>query len=163
MKKLAVLFALALLLVPAAFAAGLEIKEIRASVEYDEAYTYRLEHRDRKGSSFIPVQNNSIIDVEVLPGSNITFTLKIENTFSDDDLELKGVFATMTLEDIDDGADLEEESLEFDLEPGEDFRDDVKFSIPLDVDAGTYNTVIVVEGDDKNGTSHRTEVIQKHR
>ena len=142
-------------------AAGLQITEIDANVDYDDAYVYRVENRDRKDSASVPVGNSTRIDVDVLPGSNVTFTLRIENTFQGEDLDLRGVFATITIEDIDDGADLEEESIDFDLEPGNDNRVEVKFPIPLDVNAGTYDVLMEAEGEDRNGTSFSTLVTQK--
>src|SRR3989344_6956173 len=93
-------------------AAGLEITEIDFHVDYDEAYTYRVENKDRKDSAAVPIANNSKIDADVLPGANITFTIRVENTFKGEDPDLKGVFVTATIEEIDDGADLEEESLD---------------------------------------------------
>ena len=161
MKLLVFSIIFLLLIVTSIYAAGLEITEIDASVDYDEAYTYRVEDRDRKDSASVPVGNNTKIDVDVLPGSNLTFTIRVENTFQGENPDLRGVFVTITIEDIDDGADLEEESIDFDLEPGDDYRADVKFAIPLDVDAGTYNVVMEAEGDDKNETSHRAKLTQK--
>ncbi|MBI2660350.1 hypothetical protein HYX07_04270 [Candidatus Woesearchaeota archaeon] len=161
MKFIAISLILALLLAPAIMAAGLQITEIDVNVDYDDAYTYRVEDRDRIDSASVPVSNGTRIDVDVLPGSNVTFTLRIENTFQGENPDLRGVFATISIEDIDDGADLEEESIDFDLEPGNDNRVEIKFSIPLDVDAGTYNIVIEAEGEDRNETSYRTELTQK--
>lgn len=157
--KLIIFTLLILILVAAsALAQGLEITEIEVHVDYDEAYTYRIENRERIDSTSVPVANNSKIDVDILPGSNVTFTVRVENTFQGEKPVIKGTFVAITIEDIDDGADLDGESLDFDLEPGDDYRYDVKFYIPLDVDAGTYNTIIEAEGDDKNGTLYRTEL-----
>jgi len=155
-----ILFALIFMLLIASniLAAGLQITEIDVNVDYDEAYTYRVENRARINSASVPVANNTNIGIDVLPGSNVTFTVRVENTFQGEDPDLRGVFATITIEEIDDGADLEEESIDFDLEPGNDERVDVKFPIPLDVDAGTYNVIMEAEGEDKNETSYKTEV-----
>ncbi|MBI2654239.1 hypothetical protein HYX02_05520 [Candidatus Woesearchaeota archaeon] len=149
------------LLATSSLAKGLEITEIDVNADYDEAYVYRVESTDRKNSAGVSVSNNSKIDVDVLPGSNVTFTVRVENTFQGEEPEIKGVFTRVTIEDVDDGADLEEESLDFDLEPGDDYRFDVKFAIPLDVDAGTYNTVLEAEGEDRNGTSFSTKLSLK--
>ena len=161
MRLTALSLILGILLAPAIMAAGLQITEIDVNVDYDEAYTYRIEDRDRIDSTSVPVSNGTRIGVDVLPGSNVTLTLRIDNTFQGEDPKLRGVFATITIEDIDDGADLEEESIDFDLEPGDDYRVDVKFAIPLDVDAGTYNVIMEAEGEDRNETLYRTEVKQK--
>ena len=158
MKPIVFALVFILLTASAALARGLEITEIDVNVDYDEAYTYRVENRDRINSASVPVANNTKIGVDVLPGSNVTFTVRVENTFQGEDPDLRGVFATVTIEDIDDGADLDEESIDFDLEPGNDNRVDVKFPIPLDVDAGTYNVIMEAEGEDRNETSYKTEV-----
>jgi hypothetical protein len=150
-----------MILATSALAAGLEITEIDVNVDYDDAYTYRVENRDRIDSASVPVSNNTKIGADVLPGSNVTFTLRIENTFQGKDPRLRGVFAAMTIEDIDDGSDMEEESIDFDLEPGNDNRVEIKFEIPLDVDAGTYNVFIEAEGEDRNETSYKTKLTQK--
>lgn len=149
---------LVMILAPSAIAEGLQITEIDANVDYDEAYTYRIEDRDRKDSASVPAANGTRMDVDVLPGSNVTFTLRIENTFQGEDPDLRGVFATITIEEIDDGSDIEEESIDFELEPGDDSRVEIKFAIPLDVDSGTYNVLMEAEGEDRNETSYRTEL-----
>lgn len=150
-----------ILAVPLSLAAGLEITEIDVHVEYDEAYTYRVENRDRIDSNTISPTNGTKLGVDIFPGSNVTLTLRIENTFQGEDPDIRGVFATVTIKDIDDGADLEEDSLDFDLEPGDDYRADIKFAIPLDVDSGTYDVVMDIEGEDRNESSFRTRLVQK--
>lgn len=157
-EKALMIALLAVLLACSSYAAGLSITEIEARVDYDEAYTYSIEKRDRIDYASVSPTNNSRINVDLYPGSNLTFTLRIENSFPSTGQDIKGVFATVTIEEIDDGSDLEDESADFELEPGDDYRADVKFPIPLDVDSGTYNTVIVVEGEGKNDTFHRTEL-----
>jgi len=158
MKIVVFSLALMILLAVTTIAAGLEITEIDANVDYDEAYAYRVENRDRKDSTTVPVANNSKIDIDILPGSNVTFTIRVENTFQGEDPDLRGVFVTITIEEVDDGADLDEQSIDFDLEPGDDERVDIKFSIPLDVDAGTYNAIVEAEGEDRNETSYKSKV-----
>src|SRR3989338_9363796 len=152
MKQIIFLLLFMILVVPNTLAAGLEITEIDAHADYDDAYTYRVENRARINSASVSTTNNSKIDVDVLPGSTVTFTTRVENTFTGEDPKLRGVVVRTTIEDIDDGADLDEESLDFDLEPGDDYRFDIKFPIPLDVDAGTYNVLMEAEGEDRNET-----------
>lgn len=145
-----------ILIASAVSAAGLKITEIDFHIDYDEAYTYSIERRDRIDSGSVSPTNNSKIDADLFPGSNITFTVRVENTFPSNGPTIKGVFARMTIEEIDDGADLEAESLDFDLEPGDDYRFDMEFAMPLDVDAISYNVVLEAEGEDKNNTLHQT-------
>lgn len=152
---------LMILIATSSLAAGIEINEIDVRVDYDEAYTYRLEKKSRIDSTTVPVSNGTKINVDVLPGSNVTFTIRVANTLSSQGPKLRDVFATITIEDINDGADVDEKSLDYELEPGDDIRTDIKFPIPLDVDSGTYNVVMEAEGEDRNGTSYAFKIIQK--
>lgn len=154
------IFALVFMLLAAtgSLAAGIEITEIDVHVDYDEAYTYRIDDKDRADTDSVPVANNSKINADVLPGSNITFTVRVANTFQGEEPDLRDAFVTITLEEMDDGADLDEQSADFDLEPGNDYRTDVKFAVPLDVDESTYNVVVEAEGEDKNETLYKTQV-----
>ena len=103
------------------------------------------------------------------PGSELEFRLNVENIFtSDEDIDIEDITITVTIEEIDDGEDLDEESKEFDLKPGENERVTVFFSIPLEVEEGDYDVLIEIEGDDEEGTTHRIErnlvlVISKER
>ena len=160
MKQIIIIFVMILLVSQLSLAQGLKITEIDLNVDYDEAYTYRIEKRDRM-DSVSGISNNSKINADIFPGANVTFTLRIENSFPSSGSSLKGVFARITLEEINDGDDLEGESLDFDLEPGDDYRVDVKFQIPLDVDSGTYNAVIEAEGDERNGTTQGANIAAK--
>lgn len=158
MKTLAILLVLAALAAPISLAKGLEITEIDFNADYDDAYTYRVENRERISSGSVPAANGSKVSADLLPGSNFTLTIRIENTFNGEDPDLRGVFATATIEDIDDGADLDEKSIDFDLEPGDDMRVDIKFKIPMEVDAGTYSLVLEAEGEDRNDISYSTKL-----
>jgi len=160
MKTLTIMLMM-VLLAPAVLAAGLEITEIGVHVDYDDAYTYRIENRDRTDSASVPVANGSKIAADILPGSNVTFTIRAANTFKGENPTIKGVFVRTTIQDIDDGSDLDDESADFDLGPGDDYRYDLKFHIPLNADSGTYNVVIEAEGEDANGTSYSAEVRPK--
>ena len=138
--------------------ASLIINDVRVSVDYDDAYTYRLERRDRL-SSESGLSNGSTITAEILPGANVTLTYFLENGFkSSDNIDIRNIVSKLTIEEIDDGADIEFDSDEFDLEPGNDYRIDLKFGIPTDVETGTYDIMIEAEGDDKDGNIYSTEM-----
>ena len=156
MKLIISSLVLAILIASAVSAAGLKITEIDYHIDYDEAYTYSVEKKDRTDSGSVSPTNGSKIDADLFPGSNITFTVRVENTFPSNGPAIKGVFVRMNIEEIDDGADLEDESLDFDLEPGDDYRYDLEFAIPLDSNAGQYNVVLEAEGEDKNNTLYQT-------
>ncbi|MEK6869044.1 MAG: putative Ig domain-containing protein, partial [Nanoarchaeota archaeon] len=54
------------------------------------------------------IQNNTKISKEAAPGSRVEFKLEIENLFTDDeDLEIEDIDVEITIEDIDDGDDLD--------------------------------------------------------
>jgi len=93
------------------------------------------------------------------PGSELRFNFNIDNTFTDDeDIDIEDITVKVTIEEIDDGDDLEEESNEFDLNSGDNDDVDVFFNIPLSVIQGTYDVVIVVEGEDENRNSHTAQM-----
>ena len=78
-------------------ATGLQINQIEARVDYDDAYVYRLEqeqHRDRLNYALVPVSNGSKIDVEVFPGSNLTLAITVENTFRGTEPKIRNVVVT---------------------------------------------------------------------
>ena len=151
----------AILLAATTLANGLEISDIRVSADYDQAYVYKVVDKyviDRK--SFVPVgaENDSRIKIDAFPGSNVTFTVRVGNTFKGDGPELRNIIVRIRIQKIDDGSDLKEESQDFNVEPENDQKVDIKFKIPLNVDASTYNTIITAEGIDGNRTKYSTEV-----
>jgi len=93
------------------------------------------------------------------PGSELRFNFNIDNTFTDDeDIDINDITVKVTIEEIDDGDDLEEESKEFDLDAGENVDVDVFFNIPISVLQDTYDVVIEVEGEDENRNTHSAEM-----
>ena len=158
MKLIYLCLAFLILLASASFARGLEIFDIRVSVNYDQAYVYRLENKEKVNYVF-GLLNNSRINADVLPGSNITFTLRLANTLQAGfGNEIRDAFARIRIKEIDDGSDLEETSTNIDLDAENDDLVDVNFGIPVDANAGTYNVIIEGEGEDRNHTIYRTEV-----
>ncbi len=148
---------LMVLLAVDSLAMGLKIEGISLDVEYDQAQVYRI-----KKSKFIDSQtglnNNSKINADVLPGSNITFKVGLVNTFQEKNEDLKDLIVRITIEDIDDGTDLEEENSEdFELESKDEKDIYLKLKIPLNVNSGTYNVIIEAEGA-KNKTVHKTKI-----
>jgi len=101
-------------------------------------------------------------DKEVGPGSELRFNFNIENTFTDeDDVDINDVTVKVTILEIDDGSDIEQESEEFDLK-AEQSRDlDVIVNIPLSVNEGTYDVLIEVSGDDDSGNEHTAQMSLK--
>ncbi|MCH8003110.1 MAG: lamin tail domain-containing protein [Nanoarchaeota archaeon] len=98
------------------------------------------------------------ISKEAKPGSKVIFSIEVENLFTDDeDLEIEDIEIIVTILDIDDGDDLDEDAKEFDLKAGKDEREKIEFEIPLEVEEDTFDVLIEVEGEDENGTTHEIE------
>ena len=148
----------AILLALGISARGLEITEMRVSVDYNEAYTYQLENKD-KADSADGLANNSRINADVFPGNNVTFTIRMENTLSGSGPEtrMNSAFIKIIIEGIDDGSDIEADGDDFELEGGDDTLVDLKFPVPFDAATGTYNVIIDAQGEGRNGTFYFTE------
>ena len=157
MKRLAIFAMLILAVIPFSLAQGLKFGDTELRVDYDDAYTYRLEDKDRIDFA-TGYGNGSRVNAEIFPGANLTFTVWVENTFTDNDDEINNVFVTVTVRDLDDGSDVEEDSLEYDLPGGEDERYDIIIPVPLEVDTGLYDVEMIAEGDGNNGTSFASEL-----
>ncbi len=94
------------------------------------------------------------IDKDAEPGDKITVKANVENTFTED-IDIEDVFMKVTIKDIDDDDDLEDETSEDDIRDGDDQKFELDFNVPERVDEGTYDLIIEIEGDDENGGSHR--------
>ena len=95
---------------------------------------------------------------EAKPGDIVKFTIEVKNNFTNaEDLEIEDIEVTITILDIDDGDDLDDDAKEFDLKDGKDKKIKIEFKIPLEVDEDTFEVLVEVEGDDENGTTHAVE------
>lgn len=111
------------------------------------------------GKSDRDLHDGETIGEDAKPGDNIEFRVKMENNFtSQEDLKIKDITVKVTIEGIDDGDDLEEESSEFDLNQGNDKTVTLKFEVPVEVDEDTFDVLIEAEGEDKNGTNHAVDM-----
>ena len=96
------------------------------------------------------------------PESVLRFNFNIENTFSDkEDIDIDDITVKVTIEEIDDGDDLDEESNEFNLDSDQNEDVDIIIKIPLSVDVGVYDVLIVVEGEDDDGNQHTAQMSLK--
>ena len=159
MRILVFALAFTLLLASASFAEGLEITDIRVDVQYGEAYIYALEYKSVVNSAQIPVVNNSKINVDAFPGSNVTFTIRIENSFND--VDLNNIVVKVKLKKLDDGSDIDEHSADFNLKPGNDALADIKLKVPFYAESGTYDALMEVRGEDNNNTLYEKDMILK--
>lgn len=105
------------------------------------------------------LRNGDTINEEAEPGDTVEFRVEVKNNFtSAEDLEIEDVTVEVTVEEIDDGDDLEEESNEFDLDAGDDKRVTLRFQVPLEVEEDTFDVLIEAEGDDENNTDQKVSM-----
>ena len=105
------------------------------------------------GKSDNNLQNGETISDEAQPGDTVEVRVEVKNNFtSADNLDIEDIQVQATLEEIDDGDDLEEESNDFDLSPGNDKRVTFKFQVPLEVDEDSFDILIEADGEDENNT-----------
>ncbi|MDP7457292.1 MAG: hypothetical protein QGH47_01065 [Candidatus Woesearchaeota archaeon] len=110
------------------------------------------------------VNDGETISKKAEPGDEVKFTVDIRNGFSKaSDIDLEDVIITITIEDIDDSDDLEEESDEFDIDAGDNEDEVITFQIPEDAEEDTYDVIIEVEADDSDGNNHETQIEVKLR
>ena len=104
------------------------------------------------------VRENSKISKEAKPGSNVEFKITVKNNFLEsDNIKIEDIKVETTIEDIDDGSDLEEESNEFDLDEQDDKTVTMKFKLPLNIEEGDFDVVIHAEGEDENGNVYERD------
>ena len=105
------------------------------------------------------LDDGDTIDDEAEPSDTIEFRIEVQNNFTDaEDLEIEDIAVEVTIEEIDDGDDLDEESADFDLKAGRDKRITLKFQVPLEVEEDTFSVTIHAEGEDENGTNHEADM-----
>ncbi len=130
---------------PPSGAAKLKITDVDAKVD---------------GKSSNNLDDNDEISKKAKPESDVEFKVKVDNLFTrTEGIDIENIKVTITIEGIDeDGDDLEEESREFDLSPGDDKKVTLRFKIPLNVEEGNYDVSIEAEGEDENGRDHRDQM-----
>ncbi len=96
--------------------------------------------------------------VDVFPGSEIEFELELENLYdSSTDIEIVDISVIGTIEEIDDGDDIEEEISEFDLAADRKIDKKLKFTIPLEVEAKDRLLKIEIDAEDDAGIKYEKE------
>jgi len=100
----------------------------------------------------ISTNGNIVSDKETYPGSTFTVQVKVCNKYDDADFSISNIEGTVTFEGIDDGSDLESDTVEFkDLDGKKCDTETATFDIdkiPYLTDEGTYDMAIEVSGDD---------------
>ena len=125
-----------------------------------EAKKLRITELDIKvdGKTDKNLANGETIKREAKPQSEIEFEINVENGFTDEeDLKIEDIVIDISIKDIDDGDDINEESKEFSLNPEKDKKSTIKLKVPLEVDEEIYDVDIHVEGEDENGTKYEID------
>ncbi|HLC64767.1 MAG TPA: hypothetical protein VJI46_01435 [Candidatus Nanoarchaeia archaeon] len=136
MAKNIVVALLFLIMLPLAYADGVEIRSFKVYADGKLQY----------GS------------VDVFPNSNVTITVEVENDYStEDDIELEEVNVELTADSILQGDDFEYEFDEFSLDPGERKTLTASFIVPWAIDEDTYVLALTVRADDEDGNSFKEE------
>lgn len=100
------------------------------------------------------LEDGNRIGDEALPESTVKFLITVENRYTNEqDVDIEDIVVTVTIEDIDNGDDMEEESDEFDLDADSREKVTIEFNLPLEVEENDYNVVILLEGEDDNGNT----------
>ena len=99
------------------------------------------------------------INEDAKPGDNLEIKVKVMNNFTDaEKLKIKNIKVDVTVEGIDDGEDLDEESTEFDLRPGNEKSVTLKFQVPIEVEEESFDVTIHAEGDGDNRTKEEADM-----
>jgi len=108
-------------------------------------------------------EENNLVDGEELnsikPGSTLTLEVTIKNIVS---FDLEDVVVKATIEDIDDGDDLEADDYDIgNLNDGNKEEATFSFDIPWELDRNSYDLVLEVEGEDDDGDEYSKEITIK--
>lgn len=99
-------------------------------------------------------------DDELEPGEEFTVEVTVEN---DADVDMEDVEIKIWVQDIDDNQDLEAETAKFSLGDDDDKTKKFDFQVPYNVDAGDYNILVKVEGEDEDNSSNDFKVYEMFR
>ena len=118
---------------------------------------------DGKSDNSISLSGGDDIDVDAYPGSKIEFAIKVENLYnSPNKIDMEDVTITVTLMGIEeDDDDMEDDTSSFDLRyDSVSSYNYINFDIPYNVEDGTYDVRIEVEGtDEEYGATHSDSAI----
>jgi hypothetical protein len=93
-------------------------------------------------------------DIEAEPGSKIEFKIELENIFEfDDNLEIEGIEAEITIENINDNKDIDEGVKFKDLDVEEDDEEIISITLPLVLEDDNYDIELKITGENSNGVN----------
>ena len=111
------------------------------------------------GKTLRGLHNGDSISEEARPDKPVEFRVEVRNNFtSRDDVRIQDITVRTTIERIDDGNDLKQESERFDLRADTESKNIFLFNIPLEVLEDTYTVIIEAEGQDENRTFESAEM-----
>ncbi len=97
--------------------------------------------------------NGGAIGHDAKPGDDIQLKVRVENNYTTaEDIDIRSITVTGTIQGIDNGDDLEDDSSEFDLKSSRSKTVALHYKVPMIVDQDTFNIKIVADGRDVNGT-----------
>jgi hypothetical protein len=130
---------------------GLFIKELDVSVD---------------SNTDSDLDNDTTINEKASPGDTIEFTIELENTFdrdencdedNDDDkneCNIEDIKIEITIVEIDDGDDLEEDSGDkFEISESDTKTKTISLELPKRLESGSYDIIIMVEGENTGNSS----------
>ncbi len=95
------------------------------------------------------------INVDLKPGSKAEFEIDLKNLYTDtEDIDINDAYIKITINDIDDGDDLELESNQEDIRAEKKKTYNLDFTIPENAEEGNYDVIIEAFGEDDNGAEH---------
>lgn len=108
------------------------------------------------------ITSGNTINEDARPGDNVEIRVDVKNNFtSAENLRIRDISVKGTIESIDNGNDLEQDSSNFNLGTGSSKRVTLRYQVPLQVDEDTFNIDINAEGEDQNGTTQTVDAVVK--
>ena len=113
---------------------------------------------DVSGDTDTSMSNGETIKYKAKPGDKVVISIKFKNKYSSSsDVDINNIDIQATVEEIDDGDDLEIDTTSFDLGPGDSKTVSLEFTVPQKVDSSTYTIRVNVEAEDDNNANQNTE------
>jgi len=127
-----------------------KLRIIQVDVDYTD-----ITNNKRGGKLEENDEGNSINDLQ--PGTEMRISVKLENDFTDEEnAQMEDIELTVTVVDIDDGSDLEDEESGIDINEESSQRVDFNFIIPKYAEKEEYEVRVEASGtDDKFKAKHK--------
>ncbi|TKJ17874.1 hypothetical protein CEE44_05125 [Candidatus Woesearchaeota archaeon B3_Woes] len=103
---------------------------------------------DVGGNTDTNLENDSKIDKNAKPGDVVEFSVKLENLFNstDEEFEIESIRIEISVENIDDGADIEARTDKFAIDAGDEKTKTLSITIPDIIKSDIYDIILTVEG-----------------